>query len=341
MTARKTFADLVKAAEQKNKPKFELVEKTEPTAPIPPTPDNLSKLKPVAPEKDFSRVANSIVREAVASGSFIGKSKQIYDYLYFQTRGAVTPKRNIRITKSALMRGAGIGSERTLLKNLGHLKSLGLVNIIEHEGQHAGNEYEIFLPEEVFDPPHPPYPRYPPQKVGWVPPVESGVGGVGQTLENKAIYTDPKTSSLKTLNTDDEKSVLTFLKILQKAAKKVTGKELTSKDFAALQEIANILVAETEVARSRTTSVSIYLKFAAANLRRRLEAKPKDTSVRKKKPVDVPRVTGDEIEPLGESRNTVLKNLQEIQDERGKEAVEAMKGNYTSDDWAWLIKNIT
>jgi hypothetical protein len=32
-----------------------------------------------APARDFTRVANSIVREAVAGGQFKGKSKQLYD----------------------------------------------------------------------------------------------------------------------------------------------------------------------------------------------------------------------------------------------------------------------
>jgi hypothetical protein len=106
-------------------------------------------LKAAAPEKDFTRVANSIVREAVPDGLFIGKSKQIYDYLYSITRGAVQPVRSVRVTKADLMRNADIGAERTLRKNLAHLQSLGLIKISEIIGQRYGNEYETFLPEEI------------------------------------------------------------------------------------------------------------------------------------------------------------------------------------------------
>jgi hypothetical protein len=56
------------------------------------------------------------VREAVAGGHFTGKSKQLYDFLYHRTRGAVVPVRSVRITKPKLMAGSSIGSERTLLK---------------------------------------------------------------------------------------------------------------------------------------------------------------------------------------------------------------------------------
>src|SRR5947209_8834905 len=49
-----------------------------------------------SPERDFSRVANSITREAVPAGLFKGKSKQLYDQLYALTRGAIVPKRKVR-----------------------------------------------------------------------------------------------------------------------------------------------------------------------------------------------------------------------------------------------------
>src|SRR5947209_2108461 len=36
---------------------------------------------PIAPERDFTKVANSIGRQAVPAGLFAGKSKQLYDCL--------------------------------------------------------------------------------------------------------------------------------------------------------------------------------------------------------------------------------------------------------------------
>ena len=52
---------------------------------------------PIAPARDFSRVPNSITREAIPAGVFRGKSKQLYDCLYWMTRGAVVPTRAVRI----------------------------------------------------------------------------------------------------------------------------------------------------------------------------------------------------------------------------------------------------
>ena len=139
MSARVSFADLLKAGADKDKQRLNL--KLAVPASTPP--------KAAAPEKDFTRVANSIIREAVPDGLFIGKSKQIYDYLYSITRGAVQPKRSVRVTKTNLMRNADIGAERTLRKNLAHLQSLGLIKITEFTGQQFGNSYETFLPEEI------------------------------------------------------------------------------------------------------------------------------------------------------------------------------------------------
>src|ERR1043166_8049799 len=64
----------------------------------------------VAPTRDFTRVPNSIVREAIPAGYFTGKSKQIYDCLYAMTRGAVVPVRSVRISMERLMVKADIGS---------------------------------------------------------------------------------------------------------------------------------------------------------------------------------------------------------------------------------------
>jgi hypothetical protein len=47
-------------------------------------------LQPISPVRDFTKVANSITREAIPAGIFKGKSKQLYDYLYSATRGRRT-----------------------------------------------------------------------------------------------------------------------------------------------------------------------------------------------------------------------------------------------------------
>src|SRR3954462_3407784 len=67
-----------------------------PSMPSQTTPPSLTRhtqgeTLPIAPERDFMKTANSIVREAVPGGLFRGKSKQLYDALYLLTRGAVVP----------------------------------------------------------------------------------------------------------------------------------------------------------------------------------------------------------------------------------------------------------
>lgn len=380
-----SFSDLLKLADEKRKgvsndsitqkptnKKFTEIEGSLPigTAPTPPTkltnttqPTPPTPQQNIAPTRDFTKVANSIVRDAVPGGLFIGKSKQIYDFLYSLTRGAVVPKRSIRVTKSTLMKGAGIGSERTLLKNLAHLKEVGLIRITEYEGQHAGNEYETLLPEEAglmaLTTPTPPTPvqspdsHYSLQKVGTLPTVETEVGRVSLVIENKDSYTDAKTLFKDFLKIDDEmfQTIRNSFGKLDQAAKKITGKNLSKKDFEALNEIFQIIIDETEIARNRTDSVSVYLKFAEENLRRRLYPKTKSekspSKDRKGETKDWVNVGADslteesfelgEVEPLtAELRNNALQMLKGIVRDNGVEALESLQTNYTAEDFNWL-----
>ncbi len=305
MNTRVSFADLLKKGAEKDqqkiaeKSKLEIVEAiNQPTPPTPATertsltiptlctaatPPTTKIKQSVSPERDFAKVANSIVREAVAQGLFIGKSKQIYDFLYLQTRGSIQPKRSFRITKANLMRASNIGSERTLLKNLSHLKSVGLIKITEFDGQHGGNEYEVFLPEESY--PTPPTARHShnaPQKVGTLPPVESGVGGVSQTEENKAIYSSAKTSFKDIEESDDESALAGFTAKLESVSRKLTNKGLSKTDKEKWGELAELLAMELEIAAARTKSISNIPAFLTEHLRRRLlgskPAAPKSTS---------------------------------------------------------------
>ncbi|HEY0099662.1 MAG TPA: hypothetical protein VGB76_11995, partial [Pyrinomonadaceae bacterium] len=103
-----------------------------------------------APMRDFQKVANSIMREAVPAGVFKGKCKQIYDFLYSKTRGAIVPARSAKLTRQAIMEGSHVGSTKTLFLNLRHLRTAGLVSWTECEGTHGGNEYTVYLPEEAL-----------------------------------------------------------------------------------------------------------------------------------------------------------------------------------------------
>ena len=266
-----TFANL-----RQPHPVEELLGLTQPTPRTPPTPLTAAT-PPIAPERDFARVANSIVREAVAGGYFIGKSKQVYDFLYQRTRGSIVPKRSIKIPKPELMKGSDIGSERTLLKNLAHLKSIGLIEVGYTDGQHEGNEYTVHLPEEIGlkaaptprTPPTPPTARHVRVEVPSVPPVESGVGGVGSESIESTTSGESKTSSLRQDQDDDERA-RSIGQIFMEMEREVTGANKSTLDQWA--KLKGVLLAELKnvAARSTVNSASAIL---AEHLTRRF-AKP-------------------------------------------------------------------
>lgn len=241
------------------------------------TPTTPTTSDTVAPTRDFTRVPNSIVREAIPAGFFTGKSKQIYDCLYAMTRGAVVPVRSVRISMERLMVKADIGSDRTLRKNLARLEEVGLVTVRQIGGTQGGNEFTIFLPEEILSenasdhPYHPYHPHhgYPWQKVGVVPVVESGRGRGGLNDENKdTLGKDNTFLNTNTEKTDDE-AFAGLVAMLKRAAKSVTGKEPNAAESDRWSDVGELLAAELQIAASRTT-VSSAPAFLFEHLRRRL-----------------------------------------------------------------------
>jgi len=370
MGERVTFADLLKKAEEKKKteikPKLEAVpplvenqaEPTPPTLATPPTPATArtqptpptqNKKLPIAPQRDFTRVANSIVRDAVPQGIFIGKSKQIYDFLYLKTRGAIQPKRSIRVTKFNLMRGSGIGSERTLLKNINHLKSVGFIKVTEFDGQHGGNEYEVFLPEETQ--PTPPtsatsrQSHYVPQEVESLPPVESNVGGVAQAQQSQEFNGN---LILKT-NTDtviDDESASEFsfvIKKLNTVSLELTGKGISMREKEKWESLVDLLILELRTAAKRTKSVSSVPAFLTEVLRRQFftERQQKSSAKLSKTKFDtVGKTDSDsyEIKPLDQKgREAALEQLREF---AGDNFLDDFKKWYTEEDWKWIIKEL-
>lgn len=267
---------------EKEKPQSEEIKSTLATTPTTGTTPTTYAAPPVAPERDFTRVANSILREALSAGIFTGKSKQVYDYLYSQTRGYVTPRRSVRLPMGRLMLAAGIGSDRTLRNNLRRLIDAGLVTVTEIGGSQGGNEFTVFLPGEVtpttgttpttpttFD--HP----YPLQKVGVVPVVESERGDRGLNVDNQATYGKDNTSFKTNTKTNDDDAALAGLnEALKLAAKEITGREPSAVESARWRELAEVLVMEAKMASTRTT-VSSFPAFLAEHLRRRLWKKDK------------------------------------------------------------------
>jgi hypothetical protein len=243
---------------------------TDATAPTAVTPPTDATASTAAPARDFARVANSIARQAVPSGAFSGKSKQLYDFLYSKTRGAIVPRRSVRLTKTAIMQGSHIGSERTMYKNLKRLETTGLVQVRSIAGEQQGSEYSVLLPEELTPltpPTHATHTSHTDHKV--VPPLtaESGVSGVSLNLEDSVTSSDPKTSfKTKEENSDDE-ALRQLVKIFLQAEKELTRKN--SANAIQWGELAEMLVTELKIAAARTT-VSNVPAFFTEHLRRRL-----------------------------------------------------------------------
>ena len=231
-----------------------------------------NKESSVAPQRDYTKTANSIVREAVPGGSFKGKSKQIYDYLYSITRGAIVPVRKVRISRPKLMAKAHIGSRVTFDANILHLKSVGLIRVVNITGEHEGNEYEVILPEEVSIPSqssHTSQTRYA-QKVVILDSLESSQTRHTLSTEESTTSEQSKTSfKTKEKNLDDDAALAGLIASLKQLSKEFTGKDLLLSESDRWRELAEVLGAELKIAAARTT-VSSVPAFLAEHLRRRL-----------------------------------------------------------------------
>jgi hypothetical protein len=224
----------------------------------------------IAPKRDFTRVANSVVRDAIPAGVFSGKGKQLYDYLYLRTRGAIVPVRSARIPTNDVMRGSGM-TRHTYRAHLQKLVSSGLVKVDEKAGEHGGNVFTIYLPEEVGINRGDRGDRGDRSDTGqdlhMVQGSEVDRGDRGLNVSSVTSFASPKTSfKTKEENLDDEAARQLVRHLLQ------VEKELTGKNSASgLQwgELGEVLVTELKIAAGRTT-VSNVPAFFAEHLRRRL-----------------------------------------------------------------------
>jgi hypothetical protein len=310
---------------------------------------------PVAPDKDFTKVANSIVRE-IPKGLFIGKSKQMYDYLYTLTRGAIKPTRTIRISKSSLMRGSGIKSTHTFYNNVHHLEQIGLINITRIDGEKDGNSYEVFLPEETQknDLVHLAqlallvHLAQAVQFLHQVPSAETALPALGSNPINTGLSSTPKTS-LKTLNHDDDdarvrEAFSAMTKRLDAAVKKLTGKGVSKSESEKWETLADLLILEMEAAASRADSISSAPAFLTEVLRRKLlSGSLQNQSVKSAKAkidtVGKPNAAGEyEKKPLDKAGRKA--SLLELQDFADEDFLQDFKKWYTEEDWAWLMKEL-
>jgi hypothetical protein len=222
-----------------------------------------------APMRDFQKVANSITREAVPAGVFKGKCKQIYDFLYSKTRGAIVPSRSATLTRQAIMEGSHVGSTKTLFLNLRHLRSAGLISWTECEGTHGGNEYTVYLPEEAVSTlgtlgtlgTQSASSHFLPSVLS----VESTLGTQGLSGEVSTVTSDPNTLIKDKERFDDEAAPLG--EIFRELEREFIGKNSAS--LQQWQDLRELLVTELKIAAGHTT-ISNVPAFLTEHLRRRL-----------------------------------------------------------------------
>ena len=236
----------------------------------PPPTHHPSSIQPIAPEKNFARVPNSIALNAIPAGIFRGESLKTWQALYQRTRAAVVPRRSIRATQAELMDWAGV-SHNTLKSHLKHLTKAGLIKVHYRRGESDGAEYEVFTLEDRIAPTHHPPTTHPPTtSQNLVGPTNQNLvlGGGGQPPDFPTTYENPNTS-FKT-NTNDDEAFHDLVTIFKEATLQLTGTTSTQSDRKRWAELAQLIVAELNEAASHTGRVSSVPAFLTAHLKRRL-----------------------------------------------------------------------
>jgi hypothetical protein len=220
-------------------------------------------------------VPNSVTRQALPEGSFRGKSKQVWDYLWSVSRGAVVPVRTVRKSRREIKVGAGLGSMVTVDAALEHLSAVGLIKIKPSVGSLVGNEYEVFTPEETYTSTSSISSTTSlTQNLVHLDVLDSSISSTTQPVENNATYSTPKTFFKTNTENDDDEAFAGFVFAWRKASREVTGREPSKAEAARWQELAEVLIMELKIAAARTT-VSSVPAFLSEHLRRRLWKKDK------------------------------------------------------------------
>lgn len=315
---------------------------------LPPTTKDFD----ISPKRDYTKVANSINRDAVPSGLFKGTSKNTYDVLYQRTRGAINPKRSIKVVQSDLLLWTNL-SHNSLRSHLKHLQSVGLVRVHYKLGDNSGAEYEIFLPEEInlqevdLDTSYHllPPPTATQNMVGGT--YQNVVVGGGSLMPENIEEKQSLKTSLKTNTKTDDESASAFAEFLEKiaaACKRITGKAPTKRDAEKWGILADLLILELETAAKRADSISSAPAFLTEVLRRKLMSGGRSnmSKLGKAQPDIVGKNhTTDEYEIKSldtEGRESVLEQLREWADD--DEFLQSYKRWYVEEDWEWLIKEL-
>jgi hypothetical protein len=282
---------------------------------------------------------------------FSGKSKQLYDCLYSLSRGAIVPSMTVRVAKSDLMEKSDIGSKVTLDQNLRRLEAVGLLSIEMIGGIQGGNQYTVYLPEEIANLPNtntstpsstgtrsptPPSPPSRGQILGPLPLLETTPPSPGVSVDSSEASVEPKTS-FKTKNEKlDDEAFAGLVTLLKQAAEEVTGKGIAPTDRERWNEVAELLVTELKIAAARTT-VSSAPAFLVEHLRRRLrkadsrqiEREVEEATSGAKAPAPSrPELTHEQVQEQANLISSLLRDGAAIE-----ELEEQFAGNYRPSQW--------
>jgi hypothetical protein len=307
----------------------------------------------ISPVRDFQKVPNSVTRQSMPSGIFRGKSKQVWDYLWSVSRGAILPTRFIKKSRKEIKQGSGLGSMVTVDAAIEHLQQIGLLKVDKSIGSLNGNSYKIFTPEESIQnltgsTSISSISRYtsPIQKLDILDILETSNTSITQTQENKETYSSAKTS-FKDIEENDDEAFAAMLKVLTDMCEKISGKMPAKNQKENWKELAELLAMELEIAAARTKSISNVPAFLTEHLRRRLLGKPtalksklsNSLQVGKTSNFKVEDVEAYKAEPLSKKgRETVLKTIREYLDKGQDEFIISFQDTYTKEDWNWLMK---
>lgn len=300
---------------------------------------------PISPERDFQKVPNSISRSL---DLFRGKSKQVWDYLWSVSRGAIQPARTIRKSRKEIKDGSAIGSLVTLDAAIRHLEQVGLIKKVSRTGSLVGNEYEIFTPEEIAS-----SSTSSPsiasigvlyQKLDVLDELETRCSSIAHTTENKEV-TGALRLSLKTNTRNDDEPFGAMTDVLTNACVKVSGKIPQKSDRAKWKELAELLAMELKIATARTDSISDVPAFLTEHLRRRLIQKLNAPKLKASEPLvresEEPELPAYEAESLNsQGREVVLKTFKEYVEKGQKDFVMSFEETYTKEDWLFLMENL-
>jgi len=344
------------------KPKLELVEDIKPdltqrditqlkNTQDNPTQPNLTQ-PDISPNRDFTKVPNSITKRGIPEKLFKGLSKHTYDILYRHTRGAIKPSRKIQLTKSEIMKLTGL-SFNTVQTHIKYLKDARLIKVEMIIGKHEGSIYEILIPEEIVNPTQPKTTQehitQPKTTQKTQPDTTQVLGSLGSSnpIENKDTYSSAKTF-FKDIENNDDEPFGKMNETLANVFEKVSGKPPQKSDAAKLNELAELLAMELEIAAARTKSISNVPAFLTEHLRRRLlgsSAKSAEGKLKTDKSIKVGKsekiVEEYQAEPLSkEGREAVLKTMREYIGKGQEEFVMSQQDTYIKDDWDWLMHQL-